>query len=60
MQQTLGRRIFVLVAALGAGLALTTGIASADSQATGEATLYERLGEWDGINQIVRDTIANH
>ena len=25
-----------------------------------ETSLYERLGAWDGINQIVRDTIANH
>ena len=24
------------------------------------ATLYERLGSWDGIEQIVSDTIANH
>jgi hemoglobin len=24
------------------------------------ATLYERLGSWDGIEQIVTDTIANH
>ena len=23
-------------------------------------TLYTRLGQWDGIQQIVRDTIANH
>jgi hemoglobin len=26
----------------------------------GEKSLYDRLGAWDGINQIVRDTIANH
>ena len=25
-----------------------------------EKSLYERLGAWDGIDQIVRDTIANH
>jgi hemoglobin len=24
------------------------------------ATLYERLGSWEGIRQIVSDTIANH
>ena len=24
------------------------------------ATLYERLGSWEGIEQIVTDTIANH
>jgi hemoglobin len=24
------------------------------------ATLYERLGSWEGIEQIVKDTIANH
>ncbi len=24
------------------------------------ASLYERLGSWEGIQQIVRDTIANH
>ena len=25
-----------------------------------ESSLYERLGAWDGIDRIVRDTIANH
>ena len=34
--------------------------AMAAKDATEEATLYERLGSWDGINQIVGDTIANH
>ncbi len=24
------------------------------------ASLYDRLGGWDGIDQIVRDTISNH
>ena len=30
-----------------------------DAGAT-SASLYERLGSWDGIEQIVKDTIANH
>jgi hemoglobin len=32
---------------------------SAQAEET-QTTLYERLGEWDGIGRIVRDTIANH
>ena len=40
---------------------LLLAVASLGAQAEdAQTTLYERLGEWDGINQIVRDTIANH
>ena len=38
-------------------LAGNTGVA--DEAAAGP-TLYERLGEWDGIEKIVSDTVANH
>jgi hemoglobin len=31
-----------------------------DALAEEAPTLYTRLGQWDGIQQIVRDTIANH
>ncbi|MDH3351965.1 MAG: group 1 truncated hemoglobin [Gammaproteobacteria bacterium] len=34
--------------------------AFADAPAGQTTTLYERLGGWDGINQVVRDTIARH
>ena len=40
---------------------LLLAVASLGAQAEdAQTTLYERLGEWDGIDQIVRDTIANH
>lgn len=31
-----------------------------DETAAAEPTLYERMGAWDGIDQIVADTIALH
>ena len=34
--------------------------ALAEDAGAATATLYERLGSWDGIEQIVTDTIANH
>jgi hemoglobin len=34
--------------------------AFAEGADAGTATLYERLGSWDGIQKIVNDTIANH
>ena len=40
---------------------LLLAVASLGAQAEdAQTTLYERLGEWHGIDQIVRDTIANH
>ena len=41
-----------------AGLFLLFGAAVAE-EASGPS-LYERLGAWDGIEQIVSDTVANH
>jgi hemoglobin len=43
-------------------LILAAGVAPADQSAVAEEvpTLYARLGSWDGIHQIVKDTIANH
>lgn len=35
---------------------LSTGVSAQDNG----TTLYERLGAWDGITQIVHDTIAMH
>ena len=35
-------------------------LAHAEDAGATTATLYERLGSWDGIEQIVTDTIANH
>jgi len=32
----------------------------ASETATETASLYERLGAWDGIDRIVRDAISNH
>ena len=34
--------------------------ALADDAGAATASLYERLGSWEGIQQIVSDTIANH
>lgn len=34
--------------------------AFAEDTGTTTVTLYERLGSWEGIQQIVSDTIANH
>jgi hemoglobin len=34
--------------------------AFAEDTGTTNVTLYERLGSWEGIQQIVSDTIANH
>ena len=34
--------------------------AHAEDAGATTAPLYERLGSWEGIQQIVRDTIANH
>ena len=35
-------------------------LALAEDAGATTATLYERLGSWDGIEKIVTDTIANH
>ncbi len=48
--------LLVLVAAL----ALHAQATLAEGANAGAATLYERLGSWDGIQKIVNDTIANH
>ena len=42
-----------------AGLAFGQAVAGDAAKPEG-ASLYERLGGWDSINQIVRDTIALH
>lgn len=42
-------------------LAATSGLtATAEDGAAETNTLYERLGGWDGINQVVQDTVALH
>lgn len=43
-------------------LILAAGFLPADRAAFAEEvpSLYSRLGSWDGIEQIVRDTVANH
>ena len=46
----------LLVIALAFGQAATAG----DQETAAGPSLYERLGGWDSINQIVRDTIALH
>ena len=46
----------VVVAALSFGQAATAG----DVEASATESLYERLGSWDGITQIVTDTVALH
>lgn len=60
MQYRLGKPLFILIASVFASMAMTSGMAAAADETGGQPSLYERLGAWDGINQIVRDTIANH
>ncbi len=38
----------------------TINLAAAEEAATEQAPLYERLGGWDGINEVVKGTIALH
>ena len=45
----------ILIAGLAFGQAVAGDVAKPEG-----ASLYERLGGWDSINQIVRDTIALH
>ncbi len=48
-----------ILVAMTATLLATVALAGAET--AGEPpSLYERLGSWDGIDNIVRDTIANH
>ena len=42
------------------GLVLATGSAAAGDDNATQASLYERLGEMDGISAIVADTISLH
>ena len=43
-----------------AGLLFPGVYLAAEPTADQAPTLYDRLGSWDGIHQIVTDTIANH
>ena len=49
--------VTLLVLAVSAG---SPAAIAGDVEADAAPTLYERLGEWDGIDRIVRDTIAFH
>jgi len=50
----------VALLAIAAVLAPNEQPALADDAGAASASLYERLGSWEGIQQIVNDTIANH
>ena len=43
-----------------AALAMSRAVTAGDMEAGTTESLYERLGSWDGISQIVADTIALH
>ncbi|MDJ0813634.1 MAG: group 1 truncated hemoglobin [Woeseiaceae bacterium] len=43
-----------------AALAISQAVTAGDMEAGAAKSLYERLGSWDGISQIVADTIALH
>ena len=59
--QIINTRLFaVAVLAFVAVVAPHGQTAYAENAGATTATLYERLGSWDGIEQIVADTIANH
>ena len=51
---------FVALLAITAVLAPHEQPAFAEDAGATDVTLYERLGSWEGIQQIVSDTIANH
>ncbi len=58
MTQRVTRRIAGLALVLMSGL-ITMSAAAGDDEAAGPS-LYERLGEMDGIHKIVTDTVALH
>ena len=59
--QIINTRLFAVAAlAFVAAVAPHGQPAYAEDAGATTATLYERLGSWDGIEQIVTDTIANH
>jgi hemoglobin len=58
MHKNLSKTVALFYLTFVSGL-LTVGLtAQADESTT--ATLYERLGGWDGIDRVARDTIARH
>lgn len=58
MTTTITRRLAVFALAITAGLFSLTAVAG-NEEAAGPS-IYERLGEMDGIHQIVTDTVALH
>jgi len=58
MTMRITRRITVLALTLMSGLTALSAVAEEDVAAG--SSVYERLGEMDGIAQIVKDTIALH
>lgn len=54
------RTIAALFLTIAAVFTLHGQAAVADDGGAATASLYERLGSWEGIQQIVADTIANH
>ncbi len=60
MNKVIATKVAACILLATAGL-LTFGLnVSAEGVSAEKATLYERLGAWDGINQVARDAIANH
>lgn len=60
MFRKLTKSLAMFYAFVAAGMCGISVTAFAEDTATPTPTLYERLGGWDGINQVVRDTIAKH
>lgn len=58
MTTTITRRLTLLALTMMAGLFSLNAFAGGDEAAS--PTLYERLGQMDGIRQIVTDTVALH
>lgn len=60
MHKLIKRSLAICFLTVASGLVAVSLNASAQEVSADSATLYDRLGGWDGINQIVKDTIASH
>lgn len=60
MNKIFARSLVVSLLTISSGFLMITLSASAEEVAAQTATLYERFGGRDAVNQVVRDTIAYH
>ena len=60
MNRLFARSLVVCFLTISSAFFAITSSATAEEVEAQAATLYERFGGWDVVNQVVRDTIANH